>query len=29
MGLEGLAKNIGVALLDPLNIFGGVWWTCR
>ena len=24
MGLEGLAKNIGVALLDPLNIFGGV-----
>ena len=24
MGLEGLARNIGVALLDPLNIFGGV-----
>ena len=24
MGLEGLAKNIGVALLDPLNIFGGI-----
>tara|TARA_X000001382_G_scaffold71843_1_gene50081 strand:+ start:2563 stop:6816 length:4254 start_codon:yes stop_codon:yes gene_type:complete len=24
MGLEGLARNIGVALVDPLNIFGGI-----